>query len=393
MKNRNSFVTPDRLWNRYFILSIVLGLLTQSASQMVTTLITKYALNLGAELTLAATISAAMSFVALICRPFSGIITDRLNRKVIMIISVAVTAISVISYAVFPNIASLIIFRIIHGMAFAFMGVATTAFGTTYIPDKSLAEGVSYLSIGSVLASAVGPSIGLSISKIYGYNAVFYITAVILAASLMIIFILPYRKEKNDSKIKLSFSSLIEPRAIMLSLILVLFSAGNGLMNTYAAILGEERGIPDIALFFAAYSIATFLSRPFVGKLLEKKGLTFVIIPALFFGAAAMGLISIANATWMFIAAGLLKALGQGSSTSSVNAYSIKLLGKERSGVIGSTYYIGQDIGNAAAPIIGSYIVKNYGFTFLFGSYAVLLLAGGILFYLIHLALEKKYMD
>ena len=383
---------PTKLWNKNFIMVILLGLFTNGSSQMVTTLITKYAVQLGAELTLAATISATLSIVALCCRPFSGLVADKFNRKHIMMISVAITAACVMCYGLFPSVSALFAFRIIHGAAFAFMGVANMAFGTSFIPDDRIGEGIAYLSLGSVLASAVGPSIGLSLSNKYGFDAVFRIVSCILVLAFVLISLIPYKKPVRSGIGARVFSirNLIEPRVIFLAMILMLFSSGNGLMNTYAQLLGDERGIANIGFFFTAYSISTFICRPFVGKLLDKKGLTFIMIPSIILAGCAMGCISVANATWWVILAGILKAAGQGSATASVNGSAIKKLGRERAGVISSTCYIGQDIGNAFAPIIGSYIVERSGYGTLFGAYSIILVIFGLSFYALYLYTEKK---
>ena len=69
-----------KLWNKSFILILVMGIVTTSASQMVTPLMTRYAKDMGASLTLAGTIASLMSITALFCRPVSGFLADRLNR-------------------------------------------------------------------------------------------------------------------------------------------------------------------------------------------------------------------------------------------------------------------------------------------------------------------------
>ena len=90
------------------------------------------------------------------------------------------------------------------------------------------------------------------------------------------------------------------------------------------------------------------------------------------------------------IIAGGLKALGQGAAQPAIQAYSIKYLGKERAGVATSTCYIGQDLGNSIAPIMGSFVVSNFSYGTMYAGYAVLLLAGGLGCYFLQRHLEKK---
>ena len=390
-KNSSELTT---LWNKGFIMVLLLGILTQGSSQMVTTLITSYARdNLGAALTFASVLSATLSISALCCRPFSGVLVDRVNRKNVLLTTSLVTAACMVGYAVVPSSRSLLACRILHGIAFAFQGVANLSFGSMFIPDDKMGEGVGYLSIGAVLAQAVGPSIGISLSRNYSYSMVFMIAAVLSLAGFVLLLLIPYKHvpKPADQRKKFSLETLIEPKVILLAMILMLFSCGNGLMNTYAKLLGEERNIAGIGLFFTAYSISTLACRPFVGKLLDKKGLTVILIPAILLAASAMVLVGAATATWMVVIAGALKAAGQGSATPSIQGTAIKRLGKDRSGVIGSTCYIGQDIGNAFAPIIGSYVVKSSGYSTLFNGYAAILCVCGIGLYMLHLKLAKNW--
>ena len=60
----------------------------------------------------------------------------------------------------------------------------------------------------------------------------------------------------------------------------------------------------------------------------------------------------------MILAAGVFKAMGQGSGTPSIQAYCVKSLDKSRAGVTSSTILIGQSIGNAVSPILGSFVVR-----------------------------------
>ena len=118
---------PVKLWNRSYILVLLLGLVTGLSSQMVTPLVSKYAVDIGAPLTIAATISSLMSIAALVCRPISGAVTDLLNRKTLMIVTTIITGISIGCYALVENISVLIVMRTVHGVAFSFMSVAKKA--------------------------------------------------------------------------------------------------------------------------------------------------------------------------------------------------------------------------------------------------------------------------
>lgn len=93
--------------------------------------------------------------------------------------------------------------------------------------------------------------------------------------------------------------------------VLILFTSGNGLMNTYLAIMGDERGIPNVGLYFTAYSLVVLLVRPVAGKINDRFGLSAIMIPSFFLGAAGMLCVATAKTVFPIVAAGALKALSQ----------------------------------------------------------------------------------
>jgi len=388
--------STERLWNKAYIMVLVLGIFTSTSSQMVTPLISKYAISLGAPLTFAATIASIMSLAALFCRPFSGAISDIFNRKTLMIISTVITGVCMLGYALADNITTVVIVRIIHGISFSFMGVANMAFSSSFIPRERMGEGMSYIGLGTILSSALGPNIGMSLSDKFGYEICFIASAAISIISVVLMFLIPYKRPENEEPANLSrlkqirLKNLIATEIIVYAAIMGLFSCGNGLLNTFIALIGDERGVANIGLFFTAYSIVVIFIRMFTGRILDKRGLAIILIPSFFIAAAGMVLVGIGTATWMFIIAGGLKALGQGAGSPSVQASCIKTLGRERAGVASSTCYIGQDIGNSIAPIVGGMVASSWGYDTLFYLYAGLLVVGGMGLYMLQLYLEKR---
>lgn len=385
----------EPLWNRPFILVLAISVFTCTASQMVTPLISKFALSLGAPLTLAATISSFMSLAALFCRPVSGILSDRMNRKRIMIVSTAIVALSMACYAFSENIAMLFGARVVHGIAFSFMGVSNMALGSDFVPESRIGEGLGYLGLGNILAYAIGPSLGLEVSASYGYPAVFTLAALLAFISVAAMFLIPdvprpAPAEGAAAGKRFSLNDFFAKDITLYVVVLILFTCGNGLMNTYLAILGEERGIPNVGLYFTAYSLAVLLVRPVAGKINDRFGLSAIMIPAFVLGCGGMLLVAGAKSVYPIVLAGVLKALSQGAAQPAIQAYSIRYLGKENAGVATSTCYIGQDLGNSIAPIAGSFVVSSFSFGALYAGYAVLLLAGGTGCYALQRLLERK---
>ena len=393
MAEKKTNSTPGTLWNKTYIMLLVLGVSSGSASQMVNPIVSKYAVSLGTSLTLAGTLSAIMSMTSLFCRPFSGFASDRFNRKLLMIISTSVTALCVFSYSLTTNIAVFAVLRVIHGIAFAFMGVTNMAFAASFIPEDRLGEGMGYLSLGHLLPQALGPTIGLWLSEHYGYGASFYASAAMSVVSVLLMLNLPHLespKREPGERRKITLNSLISVKMLPYALLIALFSSGNGLINSYIALLGEDRGIANVGLFFTVYSVGLVLVRPVSGKLLDKKGVSVILYPAYVIAALGMVVLGAARSIWAIILSGAMKSIGQGSGTPSIQTHSIKTLGRENAGVASSTTFIGQDVGNAVAPIIGGAIATAHGYDTLFYLYAGILLVVGCGVFTLQRMHEKK---
>jgi predicted MFS family arabinose efflux permease len=92
----------------------------------------------------------------------------------------------------------------------------------------------------------------------------------------------------------------------------------------------------------------------------------------------------------VILIAGILKALGQGAGTPSIQAHCVKALGPEKAGVASSTCFIGQDIGNTIAPIFGGLVVTSFGYSTLFYGYAAVLAVVGCSLFALQRYLEKR---
>ena len=87
----------------------------------------------------------------------------------------------------------------------------------------------------------------------------------------------------------------------------------------------------------------------------------------------------------MILVSCVIRAIGQGAAQPAIQASCLDAVGKNRSGVATSTYYLGGDIGQGIGPIVGGFVISAIvgiqGYTVLFVGCAALLLLAGIYFY------------
>ena len=382
----------SRLWSWTFILLILMTFFNGTAGMMTVPLVARYAKAIGAELTVASTVAGLMSLVSLVVCPFAGALADKVSRKWILVFSNLGYGICLCLHAACTTIPLLIAMRLATGVFFSVCSVTNIAFAASFIPKERTGEGMGYISLASIVAQAVGPGLGISIADAGSYAWTFLCAGIFPFICIAVILPLQYQWAKPapaEAK-KLSLKNLYAPELTCFMLMAALFSAGNGMVSTYLAIIAEEREIVNISLFFTVYSLFLIAIRPFTGKLQDKKGVFIILVPSFLFAAAGMILVGVGSSLGIMLAAAVFKALGQGSGQPTIQAHSVKTLSKERSGVASSTVMIGQNVGNAVAPIIGSFFVASFGYTGMFCGFGAVMAAAGLLLLFIQSYIERR---
>ena len=385
--------TDNKLWNLSYILMLALNVLYSVSFYMIATILTKYGVSIGLSLSAAGVLSGMFSIVALVGRPFSGFLSDRLNKKYFMMIGMLFMGLSTAAYGVASNLIVLYAARIVHGMAFAACGTVNIALAVQFIPRKRMGEGIGYFGLGQVVASAIGPYIGLGLADYLGYRQVFYLSAVILVLSVFLLASIKYTKEQPGEAVShkhFSIRGLFAKEALIFAVLGGIFSMNSGIISNYIALMAEERKIANIGLYFTVSAVVLFLIRPMSGKLLDKKGLKTILIPAYLLGSTGVFLLSEASSiVWVFLAAVLVSA-GQGSGQPSLQASCINSVERERTGVATSTFYLGSDIGQGLGVMIGGMVSSAFGYGTMYRISAVIMIIAVVIFAFYNKGTEKQ---
>lgn len=369
----NRFQEPTKLWNKWYITILLLSMVNHVASQLITPIVSKYAMSIGATMATAGTIVGLMSLAAMFARPFAGLSSDRINKKLIIAVTGAVTGVCMYLYSASKSVEMMAAVRFVHGISFSFSTVALLAFNTMFIPKDKIGEGIGWSVVTTTLATAMGPNLGLWLVDHFGYKACFAAAAIGTIIPNLCFLVVPNRQEPHvpGKSAKFNVNDFISLQIFPFALLTGLFSCCNGIVNSFLALLGDERGIKGVGVFFTAYSVILIVTRPITGKLYDQKGIKFIMYPSVALAGLSMLLLGKATSTWIVLLAGVLKALGQGTGAPSIQAHCLKKLGRDKAGVVSSTCYMGNDIGNTVGPAIGGLIASRAGYGSMFITIAV----------------------
>ena len=377
---------PTKLWNASYILVLIVSTLSSFSFYMVATIMSKYLVSLGATIAFAGFVVGLFSITSLVCRPFCGVMADRMNNIWLLIVSNLLMSAGLIGFALSDNMPSMILFRILNGVGFSINGTVQMALIIHFIPNDRLGEGIGYVGISQLVGSACAPALGLEIADKLGMSATFLAAAgMTLLAAIILLFLRGIQPAKEKQKKPISFRDILEIKALPYTIPYSTFSFTNGIINGYLVMFADMHGIAKISIYFTLYAVAVFLVRPISGKLMDKKGLRCTVFPGMIICALSLILLGFSSSLWMILATGILRALGQGSAQPSLQAGCINYVGRDRSGVATSTYFLGGDIGQGIGPMIGGFLLARVaglaGYRLLFSGCAVLMLATMVYFY------------
>ena len=380
--NQNMITEPKKLWNRQYILVLLLNILNAFSFYMVVTILSKYLVSIGISIATAGVIVGLFSITSLCCRPFSGLLADRLSNVTLLKWSNVFMGIGLLGFAFVTNPALIVFFRIINGIGFAFSGTCQIA--SKYIPKDKMGEGIGYLGLGMVIGSATAPGIGAAISENFGMQMTFLLSAALTIVAFGILCLFHEEKKEKKKRKKIAFRDILAVEALPFTIVAGSYSFINGIIASYLVMYADELGITGVSIYFTVCAVVLFVVRPFSGKLMDKKGICVTVFPGLVLTACSMFILGRSTSLILILITGVLRSVGQGTAQPSLQAGCINKVGTERSGVATSTYYLGGDIFQGIGPMIGGAVIGaiagTAGYRTLFDLSGILMLCALVFF-------------
>lgn len=329
---------------------------------------------------------------ALFGRLFTGRWIDQVGKKKMLYIGFILFLVTTLLYFVVTNIPFLILLRIVHGAAF---GVSSTAAGTIVsyiIPEERRGEGTGYYALSTTVASAIGPFLGIFLLQHASFEANILVCLFMLLAGLLGAFLLKMPQEEGTGmKVEpteekgFKLSNFFEPHAVKISIVSAMIGFGYSSVLSFFTSYSQELDLVDIgSFFFLAFSVATFISRPFVGRIFDQKGENIVMYSTFVLLAIGLIILSQAHQGMTLLIAGVVIGLGYGNFLSCAQAISIKVSPKNRMGLATSTFFVFVDGGIGVGPFILGFLIPTIGYRGMYASMAIVVLANMILYFYMH---------
>ncbi len=371
------------LWTKNFVTIIIVNLVIFFGYQMLMPTLPKYIQSLGIDNSHIGLISGIITVSTLLIRPFAGQILDRIGRKQVLWGGFIIYMFMVTSYSWISTVGMLLLVRFLHGFGWGATTTASNTIASDVIPKKRFGEGMGYFSLASSIAMATAPAIGLSLLLRYDFRFITYFSSALALVALLISFTVKYQevpKIPQDAKVKRAIYDL---SAFKPALITFFVTVTYGSITSFLSLYASERGIENIGIYFTVYAAFLLLSRPFFGRIVDRRGFGYAIIPGLICLLISMILLSFSMSLPLFLLAGVFYGIGFGATQSSLQTMALVSVPRERFGAATATFFTGFDSGIGIGTVIAGLISTAVGYAHMYLILSASILIAFVLYFVI----------
>lgn len=385
-----SLKEENSLWTKEFVILALSNFMLFVAFQMLIPTLPVYITDKGGDQLAVGLVVSLFTVSALLVRPFTGKALDTMGRRPVLLSGLAIFLLAVFGYYWMASVALVLALRFVHGIGW---GIVTTTYGTIVsdiIPAERRGEGMGYFGMFTNLAMAVGPLIGLWVSQSWGYGWLFGVSGGLTALAMILTRMVEIKAPIGATQPAAAGNGgLFEKKALFPALLALLIGVMYGGIVSFITLFGKEVGIENVGLYFLFNAISLMLVRPLSGKLFDRKGPFWVLMPGGVVTGIAVLTLSYSTTEVGLIAAAILFGIGAGAVQPSLQAWTIQRVDPSRRGAATGTFFSAFDLGIGGGAMILGAIAKQTGFALMY-RYSAFVMVLYVAIYIVYVIQQSK---
>ena len=320
----------------------------------------------------------------------SGFISDRVGRRRLFVLGIALSVVGSFLCAVAPSIYFLIAGRAIWGFGIALFFLNNTAILFDLFDPAIRGRAIGTFQGIQMVGSLVGGPIGGVLVGVIGYNMVFYFTCAFTVLSLVLVFTLKDLKGLGGrASVALERISLLDalsslkswPVFVVCLICLTRMLIMSGLMSTVFQLYLHENlgfGVSFIGIIVGARTAGTIVATLASGHLSDRFGRKRIIFLGLVLQAPCLYAYTLVRPFETVLLIGFVDALGAGLTWITLTVLLSDIVKPEYRGVALGFYRTFMDVGGIMGPIVFMLIATALGIhlPFIVGAILLLSMAG-----------------
>ncbi len=337
--------------------------------------------KLNASMEAAGAVNGVFLVAAALFRAQTARLEARFGRRRVYLASGFLFVAANLLYLAATTVTAVMLVRFFSGACFAIANTGIQAMGSRLIPHSRTGEGLAYITTMVLAGSAVGPYLGLSLSRSFGYQAVFMVSALVSFLGMLVLCSLKVPDERPQVP-PFSFHGLYERQAVPASLILLMIAVAYGGVLTFVAVYAAELHLSAIAgYFFVTMAVASVAARLLTGRMYDRFGPHAVIYPAILLMAGGLLLLGWARSNGSLLSAAALIGIGYGMAVPAIQALAIQLSPTHRTSEATATVFTCLDGGVGLGAYLLGGMILALGYARVYGALGLMVLACALLYY------------
>ncbi len=337
---------------------------------LVIPLMTFYAESFSATPLEVALLMSVYSLAQFLFAPVWGQVSDRVGRRPVLLLSIALTALMLAAFASATALWMLFVFRTLHGAATANIATAQAAMADVTAPeDRAKAMGLIGAAFG--FGFTLGPFLGGELS-VYGLTAPIWLAAGLSALNLVLAWrFFPETRRPGTRSERRPISPVALGRALahpaLGFCILLLFGQvfAFAMMEATFTLFAEHRhGLTPSSvgrLFGLIGVVGIVVQGGLIRPLLRRLGERPLVPAGLFILALSLALLAVAPSGLPLMGAMALVAVGQGISSPSLNALISRAASADEQGAVLGSAQSMSALARVLGPALGGVLFTQFG--------------------------------
>jgi MFS family permease len=315
----------------------------------------------------------AFGVTALLCRPFAGRLSDQRGRVPLMMVGAVLAGAGMALFPFTDSLAAVVVIRLLQGVGEAAFYVAGFALLADLAPPSRMGEALSYNSLGLYLGIALGPPIGETLLKTWGYDTAWYGAAVLAGVAVLLSVAIGEPEREHED---IGHRAMIHRPGIPISLGFCSSLAAMGGFLAFATLYAKDIGMSNASLALLIYGGVVVVSRVVFARVPDR-------LPSLPLGAvslAAIGTGLLVAATWQtpagLVLGAVVMAIGMTFSTPAFFSAIFATAKPSERGAAAGTATAFMDVGLGFGPIVLGVVANAGGIAWAFAAAAGIAFAG-----------------
>ena len=381
----------DKIWTPVFTAITAINFLHSLGFYLLLVMLTQYSvLAFGVSYGVAGLGMTVYVVSSVLTRMFLGSRIDVWGPKVALIVGFAFNIAACLIYLPQISFELLLVGRFIHGVGNGLCSGAAAAAAAIVLPSSRKAEGMGYYNVATPLAGGIGPTIAIMFINYFdSYFAMFVLLLVVNILGTAFCLLIPMsrvraqgRHAENDRAL---LSRIVYLKALPLTAIVMLaFFCYSGVVS-FLTLFADARDLQfGASLYFIVYAVVGLVTRPWLGRVVDRKGENRVLYAPIPVIAFAFVILALSQNDAILLLSALFMGIGVGGTQSVLMGVVTKLAPAGQQGLAQSTFINGMDIGLGIGPVLLGVVVGQCGYVSTFFIIALIALAIEPIYYAIH---------